>query len=194
MSSQHGDPAPGSRSLCFPKCTSAGAGGSGSAQKDPYAGKQKKKKAPMADLGPEEEEIVPDENIYSLGVDKWRNMRRENPYRFRQRTYKGGDRRFWTNSQYAFWEDFYNDKECLRQGLIVVPKVLNVSHFNRYITTDFRYIDEALKKLGVFELVCLSEQIFPDLVRQFFATVFFHSDKDRTITWMTGTEAIFCIF
>jgi hypothetical protein len=47
-----------------------------------------------ADLIPSEEEDVPKEDIYNMGTTKWRVMRRENSYRLREQTYKGGGKLF----------------------------------------------------------------------------------------------------
>ena len=52
-----------------------GSEGSGSAQKLPTMGG--KKKHGKGNLGPVEEEDVPDENIYDLGVPAWRKIRRK---------------------------------------------------------------------------------------------------------------------
>ena len=62
-------------------------GGSGSAQKLQTMG-GKGKKHGKGNLGPVEEEEVPDENIYDMGVPAWRKIRRKNTYRFKERTYK----------------------------------------------------------------------------------------------------------
>jgi hypothetical protein len=42
----------------------------------------------------------------------------------------------------------------------------------------------------VFDLVCIETDLvlLPDAIRRFHATVFFHSDPARTITWMTGKD------
>lgn len=166
----------------------AGASGSGVTNKETFLANKKKGKKVKANLGPEEEEIIPDDNIYDLGTDAWRRLRRQNPYRFRERTYTGSDQKFWTELQSAFWDDFYSDRARLKNGLMVVPKVLNESFHNMHINTDFKYIDEALWSLDVFPLVTMSGPLYPDLIRQFFATAYFHDDSARSVTWMTGTQ------
>jgi hypothetical protein len=53
----------------------------------------------------------------------------ENPYRFHERQYSGSDKKFWTDSQRAMWDDFYDASEHMKSGFYVVPKSLNVEHF-----------------------------------------------------------------
>ena len=71
---------------------------------------------------------------------------------------------------------------------MVIPKVLNESFHNMHITTDFKYIDKALRSLDIYPLVTMSGPLYPDLIRQFFATAYFHDDSPRKVTWMTGTK------
>ena len=98
-------------------------------------GKKTKKKGP--DLGPSETEVAPEQNTYEMHISEYRKLRCSNPYRWPKRTYTGGDKMFWTNTQYAFWADFYNEPARLRSGLYVNPKVLNIHHFNLHTSTDF---------------------------------------------------------
>jgi hypothetical protein len=88
------------------------------------------------------------------------------------------------------WNDFYDDSDPMKQGFYVVPKYLNMDHFSLYTTTDFRFIDDALKQLHILDLVCIEKDLLllPDAIGQFHATVFFHSDAARTITWMSGKD------
>jgi hypothetical protein len=84
--------------------------------------------------------------------------------------------------QHAFWQDFYDDPTHMKSGNIVLPKVLNVSYHNLYAITNFCFIDEELPNM-----ISLMKNYNPMLVCQFRATVFFHDDPARTITWMTET-------
>jgi hypothetical protein len=125
----------------------------------------------------------------------------ENPYRFEQRTYTGGDKFFWTKTQARLWEDFYNTRECMKNGAVVMPKVINTDELALHEATKYRFVVDTLKGLGLYELVCLKpddaqkESIYcPLLVRQFHCTVFFHDDEDRTMTWMTGKEKYSCTY
>jgi hypothetical protein len=141
-----------------------------------------------------EQEIT--ENLGSAHINTWCNLRLANPYRFHERQYTGSDKKFWTDSQRAMWDDYYDASEHMKGGFYVVPKSLDVKHFQRYVSKDFRFINEALLKMDVFDLVTLSEPIQPLVVRQFSCTVFFHNDPEESFSWMTGqdvfTFADFC--
>jgi hypothetical protein len=51
-----------------------------------------------------EKEIT--ENLGSAHINTWRNLWLENPYRFHERQYTGSDKKFWTDSQRAMWDDY----------------------------------------------------------------------------------------
>jgi hypothetical protein len=63
------------------------------------------------------------------------------------------------------WDEFYDD---LKLNPYVRPCSLNVEWWNMYIDSDFRFVDEALRKMDLFDLVCLKEDYNPDVIRQFF--------------------------
>ena len=46
---------------------------------------------------------------------------------------------------------------------------------------------DALGRLGLIPFVTFHHPFNDDLVMQFFATVYFHNDVARTMTWMSGT-------
>ena len=132
------------------------------------------------------DEEEPTLNMGEMDLELWKDVRKKDPYRFPERTYKGKDRRFWTKAQAAMWTDFYDDKDHMRVGFFVKSQRLNQPWLNMYLATDFRYVDEALRKMDLMDLACLEQKYYPDVVRQFFCTVFFHSDPERTMSWMTG--------
>ncbi|KAK1631017.1 hypothetical protein QYE76_005332 [Lolium multiflorum] len=122
-------------------------------------------------------------------------VRTVNPYRYEHRTYTGGDKFFWTKTQAALWDGFYNTRECMKNGAVVMPKAINPESLALHEATKYRFVVETLKGMGLYDLVCLKpddEQedgtYCPLLVRQFHCTVFFHDDAARTMTWMTGRE------
>jgi hypothetical protein len=130
------------------------------------------------------------ENAAEIHVGQWRTIRQDNPYRFAERTYTGRDKLFCTKNQAQMWIDFYHDSDHMKKGFYVVPKYLNLDHFSLHTTTDFRFIDDALKRLNILDVVCIEKDLLllPDVILQFHAIVFFHSDTARTITWMTGKD------
>jgi hypothetical protein len=131
-----------------------------------------------------EQEIT--KNLGSAPIETWRNLRLANPYRFHERQYAGSDKKFWTDSQHAMWDDYYDASEHMKSGFYVVPKSVNVGHFQQYVSKDFRFINEALLKMDLYDLVTLSEPIQPLVVRLFCCTVFFHNDPKESFSWMTG--------
>jgi hypothetical protein len=57
------------------------------------------------------------------------------------------------------WDDYYDASEHMKSGFYVVLKSLYVEHFQHYASKDFRYINEALLKMDILDLVTLSEPI-----------------------------------
>jgi hypothetical protein len=76
-------------------------------------------------LGPidveKEKEIT--ENLGSAHINTWRRLQKENPY------YTGSDKLFWTESQRAMWDDYYDAQEHMKSGLYVNSKALDTEHF-----------------------------------------------------------------
>ena len=144
-------------------------------------------------------ERVPTYNVGTMHLADWRRLREANPYRFEERTYLGDDREFWTNTQVSIWDDFYNSRECMKNGVIVMPKAINREVLTMHQATKYRFVVDTLQKMRLFDLVCLKPgdaegvgYYCPSLVRQFHCTVFFHDDPARTMTWMTGKEKYSC--
>ena len=113
--------------------------------------KRKSRKLKGPALGPDDEDI-PDGNMKTVEISVWRRVRRENHYRFLEKT--TDDPRFWTQTQRKLWDDFYDDTKMAPHAK---PCTLNLDWHNLYLETDFSDVDEALKKMGLFDLVCLSE-------------------------------------
>jgi hypothetical protein len=84
-----------------------------------------------AHRGPVDEEKEKDiiENLGSAHINIWRRLRKENLYRFHERQYTGSDKKFWTESQRAMWDDYYDASEHMKSGFYVVPKSLDTEHF-----------------------------------------------------------------
>ncbi|KAK1606599.1 hypothetical protein QYE76_030272 [Lolium multiflorum] len=93
------------------------------------------------------------------------------------------------------WDDYYNSPECMKNGLIVMPKAINTDALMLHQATKYRFVIDTLKRMGLFDLMCLTPNegyYCPILVRQFHCTVFFHDDAARTMTWMTGQGKYTC--
>ncbi|KAK1629806.1 hypothetical protein QYE76_004121 [Lolium multiflorum] len=131
-----------------------------------------------------------------------KDLRTVNPYRYEQRTYTGGDKFFWTKTQAALWVGYYdNTHVCMKNGAVVKPKAINPEELALHEATKYRFVVQTLKGMGLYDLVCLKPDddqedptYCPLLVRQFYCTVFFHDDADRTMTWMTGREKYSCTY
>ncbi|KAK1651545.1 hypothetical protein QYE76_069350 [Lolium multiflorum] len=108
---------------------------------------------------------------------------------------------FWTKTQAALWDGYYDSHEFMKHGDIVLPKAINPEELALHEATKYRFVVETLKGMGLYDLVCLKPDdhqedptFCPLLVRQFHCTVFFHDDEDRTITWMNGKEKYSCTY
>jgi hypothetical protein len=134
----------------------------------------------------EEEDVIPDvvpaSNMKNCHVQLWTDLRRLNPYRFAQGTFHL-DPRFWTQSQFAMWNDHY-DSTALDS--YVTPLRLNSEHFRAHRKTNFFFVEQALKKMNLWTIANLEQEYCPDLVRQFFCTAYFHPGNRMQISWMTG--------
>ncbi|KAK1630727.1 hypothetical protein QYE76_005042 [Lolium multiflorum] len=131
-------------------------------------------------------------------IKEWRTV---NPYRFEKPTYTRGDKAFWTKTQAALWDGYYDSHEFMKHGNIVSPKAINPDEFALHEATKYCFVVQTLKGMGLYDLVCLKPDDHQDdptfcplLVRQFHCTVFFHDDADRTLTWMTGKEKYSCSY
>ncbi|KAK1610884.1 hypothetical protein QYE76_034557 [Lolium multiflorum] len=149
----------------------------------------------------EDDEVVPTINVGAANRLEWQEWRTVNPYRFEKPTYTRSDKAFWTNTQAALWEGFYDSHEYMKHGNIVSPKAINPDELVLHEATKYRFVVQTLKNLGLYDLVCLKPDdtqddptFCPLLVRQFHCTVFFHDDEDRTLTWMTGKTKYSCSY
>ncbi|KAK1649897.1 hypothetical protein QYE76_067702 [Lolium multiflorum] len=149
----------------------------------------------------EDDEVVPTINVGAANRLEWQEWRTVNPYRFERPTYTRSDKAFWTNTQAALWEGFYDSHEFMKHGNIVSPKAINPEELALHEATKYRFVVQTLRSLGLYDLVCLKPDdtqddptFCPLLVRQFHCTVFFHEDEARTLTWMTGKTKYSCSY
>jgi hypothetical protein len=63
-----------------------------------------------------EKEQVFERNLGTAHIDTWHKIRVANPYRFHERQYTSSDKRFWTDSQRAMWDDYYDAAEHMKSG------------------------------------------------------------------------------
>ncbi|KAK1685811.1 hypothetical protein QYE76_046659, partial [Lolium multiflorum] len=170
-----------------PQTTGGGSSTGGRIKKS--ANKRKDKEAAQ-----DGDEVLPDFHVGNVHIGAWRRLRESNPYRFEEPTYTGGDQFFWTNTQQVMWDDFYDSREHMKKGTIVMPKAIK-DVIGMYEATKFRFVVATLRRMGLYDLMCLTPTdgcYCPTLVRQFHCTVFFHDDAPRTMTWMTGKQKYTC--
>ncbi|KAK1692247.1 hypothetical protein QYE76_008944 [Lolium multiflorum] len=89
--------------------------------------------------------ILPAVLVVAYPLKLIREMRTVNPYRYEQRTYTGGDKFFWTKTQAALWDGFYNTRECMKNGAVVMPKAINPEELALHEATKYRFVVETLK-------------------------------------------------
>jgi hypothetical protein len=135
---------------------------------------------------PDDPEQISEGNLGDISAELWMEFCLRDPYRFKKRTYNGGDKMFWTEGQKQMWDDHYSEKTHFKRGWVVHQHALHMTHFNNHIQDDFHFIDDPLRKLGVLEIAALKHDYYPDVIHQFHCTVFF--DDERNMTWMTGSE------
>ena len=86
----------------------------------------------------------------------------------------------------------YNDVLKERRNLYV-PNVKTVSL--EYMRTDMAYFGEALDlcdQFGISYIISYNKDFDAELVAQFFATIYFNTKQDRTLTWMCHDRRVSC--
>ncbi|KAK1684801.1 hypothetical protein QYE76_045649 [Lolium multiflorum] len=114
------------------------------------ATKRKDKQAAQGD-----DETLPDFNVGDVHIGAWKRLRETNPYRFEAPTYTGGDRFFWTQTQQLMWDEYYDSREHMKNGCIVMPKAVK-DVLAMHEATTYRFVVETLRRMGLYELVCLT--------------------------------------
>ena len=128
-----------------------------------------------------EEEEVPIANFKDMSRNDWRVVHRLDPYRFPERTCEG-DNRFWTHTQFKIWNGFY----LALAEKVVKPKICDEEYFVEHKDNGLKHIYTALENMNILKLAMVYQSYCPDLISQFYCTVFFHNDSVRTMTWMFG--------
>lgn len=95
------------------------------------------------------------------------------------------DHHFWNAKQEKWWEDIFESFA----NPIVLQKAIDFK-FIKDNEKDFPYIINVCTALGVYELMDFQQNYVPKLVCQFLATMHFHSDENRSMSWMVGTSLV----
>src|SRR3990170_5150229 len=90
---------------------------------------------------------------------------------------------FWTKQQNLIYLDVIKAK----QNIYVDVHWIDMDHMRK--DKHRAYFGEALdlvEQFGIKDLITFHMDFDPKIVAQFFASVHFHTDEERTMTWMTN--------
>ena len=133
-----------------------------------------------------EEHVLPGgRNVKNLPLSKWTKPElwaRRQDFPYVPNTDAGVDPRFKNDFQHRVFSELIMTKK----NKFAPHKQINVEALR---DNDHTYpgVYSALGRLGLIPFVAFHHPFSEDLVMQFFATVYFHSDEARTMTWMSGT-------
>jgi hypothetical protein len=114
---------------------------------------------------PEVPKEIPDDSFGTMHVERWREFRLRDPYRFKKRPYTGADKKFWTDGHRQMWDEHYSDKAHFKRGWVVHQHALHMTHYNNHIQDDLHFVDECMKKLGVLDIAAFKYDYYPDVIR-----------------------------
>ncbi|KAE8804914.1 hypothetical protein D1007_18928 [Hordeum vulgare] len=103
-----------------------------------------------------------------------------NPYASNRETFPGGEL-FWNRDQFLIYEDVLRSKK----NLYVLVQWIDLDHLKK----DMSYFGEAIsmvEQLQIADLISFHQDFDIEIVAHFFATVHFHHDDARTMTWLTN--------
>ena len=107
-------------------------------------------------------------------------IRQKNWYEDIERDDDIEDRRFWCMEQEYIFKDIYEPMKKVRpMQAINVELLAENNHFEDAIWVTGR--------MGLQDLMKIQYDYRPDLIKQFFATLAFKKDDERTLQWMTGS-------
>lgn len=92
-----------------------------------------------------------------------------------------GNELFWTKQQNLIYIDVIKSKH----NIYVPMQWIDMNHLRK----DRAYFGEALdlvEQFGIDDFIMFHMDFDPEIVAQFFASVHFHTDEERTMTWMTN--------
>ena len=109
-------------------------------------------------------------------------LRQLHPYVHPRATFRGCEL-FWNKQQTNIYLDVIKNK----QNTYVEVKWIDMHHMRKDKFRD--YFGEALdlvEQFGIEHVITFHLDYDPELICQFFASVYFHSDEERRMTWMTN--------
>ncbi|KAE8796163.1 hypothetical protein D1007_28870 [Hordeum vulgare] len=111
---------------------------------------------------------------------EFQHCRKLNPYANNRENFPGGEL-FWNRDQFLIYEDVLRSKK----NLYVLVQWIDLDHFRK----DMSYFGEAIamvEQLQIADLISFHQDFDISIVAHFFATVHFHHDEARTMTWLTN--------
>jgi hypothetical protein len=123
------------------------------------------------------------ESYGSVRLHAYMAIRTANPY-LGPRSSRTHNRHFYTEVQERIFNEVYPPNKVK----VVDQRYINIDHLKKDA-----YFHEALgicEEFGLLPIMTFQCNYDPYLVTQFFATVYFHEDKARSITWMTRDEVL----
>ena len=110
------------------------------------------------------------------------SRRKINPYGNPRANFRGNEL-FWTKQQNLIYLDVIKAK----QNTHVEVKWINMHHMRKEAHRE--YFGEALdlvEQFGIEHIISFHKDYDPEILAQFFASVHFHPNEERTMTWMTN--------
>ncbi|KAE8769770.1 transcription initiation factor TFIID subunit 9-like [Hordeum vulgare] len=122
----------------------------------------------------------PSVNWNTMPLAEFQHRRKINPYANNRENFPGGEL-FWNRDQFLICEDVLRSKK----NLYVLVQWIDLDHLRK----DMSYFGEAIamvEQLHITELISFHQDFDISIVAHFFATVHFHHDEARTMTWLTN--------
>ncbi|KAK1678922.1 hypothetical protein QYE76_039770 [Lolium multiflorum] len=119
-------------------------------------------------------------NYKTMDLISYSAIRMKNWYEDLPRDEETEGRKFWCMEQEYIYKDIFEP----------MPKVRPMQAINvEDLSTDDHFADAiwVTGRMGLQDLMKVKCDFSPELVKQFFATLAFKTDEDRTMEWMTGS-------
>jgi hypothetical protein len=117
----------------------------------------------------------------SLSKQKFIEARMVNPYLVPRA--RGVDPRFWNRMQ----ESIYTEVIITKKQKVAPQQLIDLKHIHENLV-HFAGVLEKLEEFNLMPLVKFHQDYCEELVMQFFATVHFGTNEERTMTFMAGNE------
>ena len=121
-------------------------------------------------------------DFINMGLNEWTEIRLTvDPYLSpRERV---ADTRFWNKEQAIIYDVVIENKNTE----VVKQKHVDFKYIKEY-ECQFGGLIELCEGMGVKKIMEFEQDYNTDLVKQFYATVYFVNDREKTIKWMTGDD------